>query len=118
MLPPPSTILQFFKLCFLIFFAKFIEVFGFVLNIKVHPRDDNNYINALIHPERINQDWHEIQKGDPLFLDLDGQTIPYNESEITYPVFIGEAAYREKRIAMSFTQKETIKCSEKWIEEL
>ena len=94
------------------------------INVFVHrnsidyPRDGNLKINALIHPERINQDWHEIQKGDPLFLDLDGQTIPYNESERTYPVFIGEAAYREKGIAMSFTQKETIKCSEKWIEEL
>ena len=82
-----------------------------------YPRDENSNINALIHPERINKDWDALKKGEPLFLDMAGRSILYKDNEIRYPVFIGEAAYREKRIAMSFTKKEYIKCSEKWIEE-
>ncbi len=93
------------------------------VNVFVHqksidyPRDANEIINALIHPDRINKDWEIIKKGDPLFLDIYGKTIIYDEDELSYPVFIGEAAYREKRIAMSFTKKEIIKCSKDWIEE-
>ena len=82
-----------------------------------YPRDENSNINALIHPERINQDWYALKKGDPLFLDMRGKSILYKDSEIRYPVFIGEAAYREKRIAMSFTKKENIQCSADWIKE-
>ena len=82
-----------------------------------YPRDMNSEVNALIHPERINKDWQLIKKGAPLFLDMNGRNILYEENESTYPVFIGEAAYREKKIAMSFTKKENIKCSKKWIEE-
>ena len=94
------------------------------VNVFVHqksidyPRDTNSRINALIHPERINKDWKILKKGDPLFLDMYDKSIVYDGSELVYPVFIGEAAYREKRIAMSFTKKETIKCSEDWIEEI
>ena len=94
------------------------------VNVFVHqksidyPRDNNSRINALIHPERINKDWQILKKGDPLFLDMNDKSIVYDGSELVYPVFIGEAAYREKRIAMSFTKKETIKCSEDWIEEI
>ena len=36
--------------------------------------------------------------------------------EIIYPLFIGEAAYREKNIAMSFTKKEILKCDKEWID--
>ncbi len=94
------------------------------VNVFVHqksidyPRDPNFRINALIHPERINKDWQILKKGDPLFLDMYGKSILYDENELVYPVFIGEAAYREKRIAMSFTKKERIKCSESWIEDI
>lgn len=80
-----------------------------------YPRDEKDNINALIHPSRINRDWLSLVKGEPLFLGVDGENIYYEEKEVVYPVFVGEAAYREKRIAMSFTKKEIIKCSRKCI---
>ncbi len=79
-----------------------------------YPRDEDKKINAIIHPMRVNMDWKIIQKGDPLFLDIEGKTITYNESHKVYPVFIGEAAYQEKNIAMSFTKKETMNIPKSW----
>ena len=92
------------------------------INIFVHqysidyPRDINSNINALIHPQRIGRDWCELKNGDPLFLDMYDETLVYKGKENMFPVFIGEAAYREKNIAMSFTKKETIQCSKEWLE--
>jgi len=83
-----------------------------------YPRDKNNKINALIHPLRINNDWKMIQEGDPLFLSINDETLNYIGKEKTYPLFIGEAAYREKNIAMSFTKKEILKCDQGWISSL
>tara|TARA_B100000212_G_C27366061_1_gene530394 strand:- start:373 stop:1272 length:900 start_codon:yes stop_codon:yes gene_type:complete len=80
-----------------------------------YPRDENSEINALIHPLRINQDWQGIRKGDPLFLTKDNNTLIYEGEEKIYPVFIGEAAYKEKNIAMSFTKREIIKFDNHWI---
>ena len=82
-----------------------------------YPRDKNGNINALIHPERINQDWKPIKKGDPLFMDIEGETITHIEDDTIWPVFIGEVAYKEKNIAMSFTKKEVIKVSDQMYEE-
>ena len=80
-----------------------------------YPRDKDGNINSLIHPERVMQDWIGIKNGDPLFLDEFNKDINYISKDKTYPVFIGEASYKEKKIAMSFTTKETIKCSKEWI---
>ena len=82
-----------------------------------YPRDINGNIIGLIHPERINQDWKPIKKGDPLFLDLRGDSITYGEEDLIWPVFIGEVAYKEKNIAMSYTRKEVIFSSEEWVKE-
>ena len=95
-------------------FPEEITVFVHQFSID-YPRDDEFKINALIHPQRINQDWNEIKSGDPLFKTITGENINYEWEDSSYPVFIGEAAYIEKKIAMSFTKKEIIKCSEKWI---
>ena len=48
-----------------------------------------------------------MQSGDAMFLTFDGITIPYS-GETTYPVFINEAAYYEKGIAMCLTRKQDI----------
>ena len=74
-----------------------------------YPRQKNGNINALIHPERINQDWKPLKKEDPLFIDMEGNTITYIGEDTIWPVFIGEVAYKEKNIAMSYTKKEVIK---------
>ena len=82
-----------------------------------YPKDENGNIDCLIHPERINQDWKIIQKGDPLFLDNQGNVIRYQAEEEVWPVFIGEVAYIEKNIAMSYTKKEAIFSSNEWVKE-
>ena len=82
-----------------------------------YPREKNGNINGIIHPERINQDWKQIKRGDPLFLDLCGNTIFYNGNENICPVFIGEVSYKEKNIAMSYTRKEVIISSDEWVNE-
>ena len=82
-----------------------------------YPRDNNGNINALIHPERINQDWKPIKKDAPLFLDMEGKTKTYTDEDTIWPVFIGEVAYKEKNIAMSFTKKEVVSVSDQMYEE-
>jgi len=93
------------------------------LTVHVHqgsidyPRAKNGNINALIHPERINKDWKPIKKGDPLFIDMEGKTTSYMGEDSIWPVFIGEVAYKEKNIAMSYTKKEVITLSNKIFKE-
>ena len=82
-----------------------------------YPRDTNGNINALIHPKRMNQDWKPIKNGDPLFMDLLGNTRTYKGENTIWPVFIGEVAYKEKNIAMSYTKKEVINLSNQILEE-
>ena len=82
-----------------------------------YPREKNGCINGIIHPERINQDWKQIKRGDPLFLNINDQTIFYTGDNNIYPVFIGEVAYKEKKIAMSYTRKEVILSAEEWVKE-
>jgi len=83
-----------------------------------YPRDEKGDIDGLIHPERINQDWKMIEKGDPLFLDRQGIIHKYDKDQFVWPVFIGEVAYKEKKIAMSYTKKEVIYSENRWFQEL
>jgi aspartoacylase len=62
----------------------------------------------MIHPQLQGRDYEELKPGDPLFLTFDGKTIYYEEESSVYPVFINEAAYYEKGIAMCFTRKEQV----------
>ena len=59
----------------------------------------------------MNKDWNPIKKGDPLFMDVAGNTQIYTGEDTIWPVFIGEVAYKEKNIAMSYTKKEVINFS-------
>jgi aspartoacylase len=43
-----------------------------------------------------------------MFLTFDGRAIAYQGTSTVYPVFINEAAYYEKGIAMCITQKELV----------
>ena len=58
-----------------------------------------------------------IKKGDPLFIDSQGIIRKYEEEELIWPVFIGEVAYKEKKIAMSYTKKEVISSNNQWVYE-
>tara|TARA_B100000131_G_scaffold256532_1_gene251306 strand:- start:98 stop:994 length:897 start_codon:yes stop_codon:yes gene_type:complete len=79
-----------------------------------YPKDEDGNVNAYIHPARLKKDWARISEGSPLFMDFFGNEILYEFREEVYPVFIGEASYKEKNIAMSFTKKQVINYSEVW----
>jgi succinylglutamate desuccinylase len=70
-----------------------------------YPRDEAGNILAMIHPHRQFQDYAPLAPGDPLFLTFEQETIPYQGSSTVYPVFINEAAYYEKGIAMCLTEQ-------------
>jgi len=94
----------------------------FPKNIVVHrhigsidfPRDSNNKIASSIHPSLYGMDWHPIMKNQPLFVNIQGEVDSYTSSEEVVPVFINEAAYAEKNIAMSLTKKEVWDFREEW----
>jgi aspartoacylase len=73
-----------------------------------YPRNDNGEIQAMIHPDLQFRDYEPLNPGDPLFLTLDGKAIAYEGTSTVYPIFINEAAYYEKGIAMLFTEKQII----------
>ncbi|MDE5084850.1 MAG: succinylglutamate desuccinylase/aspartoacylase family protein, partial [Trichodesmium sp. St18_bin1] len=54
------------------------------------------------------KDYQKLSPGDPMFLTFENQTIYYQEENPVWPVFINEAAYYEKGIAMCLTTQESI----------
>ncbi|BAZ53285.1 aspartoacylase [Nostoc sp. NIES-4103] len=82
-------------------FYKYLETIDF-------PRNEHGEIQAMIHPQLQFKDYEPLNPGEPLFLTFAGQTIPYTANLTTYPVFINEAAYYEKGIAMYLTDKQQI----------
>jgi aspartoacylase len=91
------------------------------------PRAGDGTPLACIHPQRQHRDWRPIRAGDPLFEQPGGEVIPYRPTadleaaaargEVV-PVFINEAAYGEKGIALSLTQREVLPCEASWAEAL
>ncbi|KAJ7308806.1 hypothetical protein JRQ81_008073 [Phrynocephalus forsythii] len=74
-----------------------------------YPRGKNDEITALIHPNLQDNDWQPLHPGDPIFLTMEGETIPYAGDTTVYPTFVNEAAYYEKRQAFVTTVKETLR---------
>lgn len=70
-----------------------------------YPRNENREIQAMIHPHLQSRDYQALNPGDPMFLTFDGESVLYEGKSTVYPIFINEAAYYEKGIAMCFTQK-------------
>lgn len=75
------------------------------VGILDYPRDDEGNLLAMIHPQRQWQDYAPLDSEDPLFLTFEEEVIPYQGSSRVYPVFIDEAAYYEKGIALCLTEK-------------
>jgi aspartoacylase len=78
---------------------------------------------ALLHPQRQGRDWQPLRPGDPLYVDAAGRTLPYrpqagSEDRTVWPVFLNEAAYGEKGIALSLTEREVWRCEPQWGEAL
>jgi aspartoacylase len=87
------------------------------------PRHADGSPAAVLHPDRLGRDWHPLRPGGSLFLDGEGATIPYVpptglEDRPVWPVFINEAAYGEKGIALSLTQREVWDVETAWAEAL
>lgn len=73
-----------------------------------YPRNESGEIQGAIHPRLQFRDYEPLNPGDPMFLTFDGESILYAEKSTVYPIFINEAAYYEKGIAMYFTQKQIV----------
>ena len=83
------------------------------------PRCADGSPAALIHPQRQGRDWQPMRPGEALFLDAVGGTVAYEppqglEGRTVWPVFINEAAYGEKGIALSLTQREAWDVQPDW----
>jgi len=87
------------------------------------PRHGDGSPAAVVHPLRQHRDWQPIRPGDPLFLGPGGRTLPYVPPdplalEDVWAVFINEAAYGEKGIALSLTRRECWPVQAGWAEAL
>lgn len=84
-----------------------VEIFRFQETLG-YP-DDGGHMGAMIHESLQDKDYQPLNSGDPIFRLLNGVEIFYEGKNTVYPVFINEAAYYYKRIAMCLTTKETIR---------
>ena len=84
-----------------------LTLYKYVADID-YPRQERGELKAMIHPQLQFRDYEALHPGDPMFLTFDGRAIAYEGSSTVYPVFINEAAYYEKGIAMCLTQKEQV----------
>jgi succinylglutamate desuccinylase len=73
-----------------------------------YPRDERGELRAMVHPALQFRDYEPLAPGDPMFLSFDGETLPYEGPSTVYPVFINEAAYYEKGVAMCLTERQQI----------
>jgi aspartoacylase len=82
------------------------------------PRQSSGEPCAVIHPLRQDRDWQPLRAGEPLFLSEAGETIGWQpqagDPATVWPVFINEAAYEEKGIALSLCEREVWSVGEQW----
>ena len=71
-----------------------------------YPRNGQGEIQAMIHPQIQFRDYKPLNPSEPIFLTFDGQAIAYKGTTTIYPIFINEAAYYEKGIAMCITRQQ------------
>ena len=82
------------------------------------PRRSSGDPDALVHPNLQCRDWQALKVGDPLFINAESKTDVFEGEDGLVPVFINEAAYAEKAIALSLTKRETWPLSKDWKEAL
>ena len=71
-----------------------------------------------MHPNLQGHDWQPLKAGDPLFINAESKAAVFEGEDGLIPVFINEAAYAEKAIALSFTKREAWPLSKDWKEAL
>ncbi len=85
------------------------------------PRDSSGLPNAFIHSEVQSKDWIPLSIDQNIFANIEGELFKlynYSKENDLVPVFINEAAYAEKNIAMILTKKEVIDFQTAWAEDL
>ncbi len=83
------------------------------------PRHQDGSAVALVHPTLQDRDWRPLGAGDPLFVAMDGKVASLTQecgagAGKLWPVFINEAAYGEKGIALSLTRREILPVAASW----
>ena len=81
-----------------------IETFHVLENLD-YPRDEEGSLKGMIHPDREGKDFIPVEEGDPIFICFDGQIIRWKGPTV-WPIFMNEAAYYEKSVAMVLTSKQ------------
>jgi succinylglutamate desuccinylase len=73
-----------------------------------YPRNLAGELAGMIHPQLQFQDYQPLHRGNPMFMTFSGETILYQGESTVYPIFINEAAYYEKGVAMTLTDKRQV----------
>ncbi len=87
--------------------AAVVTVYQAIANVD-YPRDAAGELRGMVHPQLQFQDYEPLHPGQPMFLTFTGEEILYAGEAVVYPVFINEAAYYEKQIAIVLTEKQQI----------
>ena len=87
------------------------------------PRQGDGSPLACVHPDRQGRNWQPLRPGEPIFVDPSGCPQPYQppahlQGQTVWPVFINEAAYGEKGIALSLTRRESLPVEPQWLQAL
>lgn len=74
--------------------------FEFVRKMTL-PENERGEISAMVHPNLQDADYEPIHPGDPLFMTLAGESLPFDGPDTLFGAFINEAAYYDDHIALS-----------------
>jgi len=80
------------------------EGYHFIEKVKL-PENEKGELTAMVHPDLQDQDYKAINPGDPFFMTLSGETIPYAGKSTVYGAFINEAAYYDAHVGLSLMNK-------------
>ena len=84
---------------------------------RQRPRDIYTHVKTIQFPQRIlesefflhkdmeTKNYQRLKKGDPVFVNVSGDVIVYEDEDDLCPVFVNEAAYYDKNIAFSLVRK-------------
>lgn len=84
-----------------------VTVYQAIANVD-YPRNSLGELHGMVHPQLQFKDYEPLHPGQPMFLSFTGEEILYSGETVVYPVFINEAAYYEKQIAIVLTEKQQV----------
>lgn len=86
--------------------------FEFVRKLNL-PENERGELTAMLHPNLQDADYQPINPGDPVFITLAGEDLPFSEDEVLYGAFINEAAYYDQHIGLSLMRTVEIELPER-----